>query len=77
MFVSPDRSEAFAVHVTVLNEPNARLERLRLKGLDPERRYELIGTEDVIGGDELMHAGIIRPRAHEDFSSIIYRFKAI
>ncbi|QYR23316.1 alpha-galactosidase [Paenibacillus sp. sptzw28] len=77
MFVSPDRSEAFAVHVIVLNEPNARLERLRLKGLDPERRYELIGTEDVIGGDELMHAGIVRPRAHDDFSSIVYRFKAV
>ncbi|GGD54144.1 alpha-galactosidase [Paenibacillus nasutitermitis] len=77
MFVSCDRSEALVVHVTVLNEPNARLDRLRLKGLDPDRNYEQVGTDELIGGDELMYAGIVKPQARHDYASVVYRFRAV
>lgn len=77
MFVSKDQQEVFLVHTTVLNEPNAPLSRLRLKGLDPSRVYEWIGEDQFIGGDELMFAGIAKNRPHSDFSSMSYRFKAV
>ncbi len=38
MFVSKDQQEVFLVHTTVLNEPNAPLSRLRLKGLRSQPR---------------------------------------
>jgi hypothetical protein len=31
---------------------------------------------DEFGGDELMNAGIYEPNVFEDFSAIIYHFKA-
>jgi alpha-galactosidase len=77
MFVSKDQQEIFLVHTTVLNEPNAPLSRLRLKGLDPSRVYEWIGEDQFIGGDELMFAGIAKNLPHSDFSSMSYRFKAV
>ncbi|WP_274649827.1 alpha-galactosidase [Paenibacillus humicola] len=77
MFVAPDRSEALAVHVQTLNEPNQPLGRLRLKGLDPNGRYELLGTGRAVYGDELMNAGIPKQRPHSDFASAVYRFRRV
>lgn len=74
MFVSPDQREALVVHVTVLNEPNAPLGRLKLKGLRTDFVYEWAETGEAVGGDELMYAGIAKPRPHEDYSSAVYRF---
>lgn len=77
MFVSKDKSEAFAVFVTVLQEPNPVLGRFRLQGLDAGRDYKLQGTGTVYGGDELMFAGLPKPQFHGDFSSQVFRFKAV
>ncbi|WP_336785315.1 alpha-galactosidase [Paenibacillus sp. MMO-177] len=77
MFVSKDKSEAFVVYVSVLQEANAKLDRLRLKGLDPNRDYALDGEEGAFGGDELMHAGIQAPLFHGDYSSKVFRFRAV
>ncbi|QHT62131.1 alpha-galactosidase [Paenibacillus lycopersici] len=76
MFVSPDQREALVVHVVVLNEANAPLDRLKLKGLNPDFRYEWIGTSEVAGGDELMYAGVAKERPHGDYFSSVYRFIA-
>lgn len=77
MFVSKDKSEAFVVYVSVLQEANAKLDRLRLKGLDPNRDYALDGEEGAFGGDELMNAGIQAPLFHGDYSSKVFRFRAV
>jgi alpha-galactosidase len=76
MFVSPDRREALVVHVVALNEPNAPLGRLKLKGLDSGLRYEWLGTGETLGGDELMYAGIAKERTRGDYFSTVYRFMA-
>ncbi|ACT04064.1 alpha-galactosidase [Paenibacillus sp. JDR-2] len=77
MFVSKDKSEAFVVYVSVLQEANQKLDRLRLKGLDPNFDYVLDGEEGAFGGDELMHAGIQAPLFHGDYSSKVFRFRAV
>lgn len=77
MFVSKDQSEAFVVFVSVLQEPNPRLNRFRLKGLDPNRDYKLFGEETVYGGDQLLYAGLATPQFFGDYSSKVYRFRAV
>lgn len=77
MFVSKDQSEAFVVYVSVLQEPNPKLGRFCLKGLDPNRDYKLYGEETVYGGDQLLYAGLATPQFFGDFSSKVYRFSAV
>ncbi|MFF2483299.1 alpha-galactosidase [Paenibacillus sp. NPDC058071] len=77
MFVSEDKSEALAVFVTVLAEANAPVGRFRLKGLDPQRDYVLEETGETFGGDELLFAGLPRPKLHGDYASKTYRFRAV
>ncbi|SDX38859.1 alpha-galactosidase [Paenibacillus sp. CF384] len=76
MFVSPDQREVLVVHVVELNEPNAPLSRLKLKGLRSDYSYEWIGTDEVVGGDELMYAGVAKSIPHSDYFSTVYRFAA-
>ncbi|GLH65244.1 hypothetical protein PG301_30830 [Parageobacillus sp. G301] len=75
MFVSEDKSEAFVAYFRVLAEANAPLSFLRLKGLDPNKDYEIIGSGEMYGGDELMYAGLNVPRRRGDFISVIWRLK--
>jgi len=77
MFVSGDRSEAFAAFFRVLAEPNAPLYRLTLQGLDPEKTYRLEETGETFGGDELMHFGLPVERLRGDFQSRLFVFKAV
>lgn len=77
MMVSKDKREAFVVFVTVLNEAHPPLGRFRLKGLDPDRNYRLVDTDQIYGGDELMFAGLPKPLFRSDFGSKIYRLKAV
>lgn len=74
MMVSEDGSEAFAVYVRVLAEPNAPFDWVRFMGLDPLAKYRLIGMDDEYGGDQLMYAGLPVPRLHGDYQSHIWRF---
>lgn len=76
MFVSEDKSEAFVAYFRVLAEANAPLSFIRLKGLDPEKDYELIGSGEIYGGDELMYVGLNVPQRRGDFISVIWRLKA-
>ncbi|MDO3410536.1 alpha-galactosidase [Saccharibacillus sp. CPCC 101409] len=80
-YVSEDRSQAFAAYFRVLGEPYAPLRRLKLKGLDPNKRYTVEGnigggeTGAVYGGDELMHLGLSLPSMWGDFQSVLYVIK--
>ncbi|MCK7606622.1 alpha-galactosidase [Geobacillus stearothermophilus] len=76
MFVSADRSEALVAYFRVLAEANAPLSHLRLKGLDPNQDYEIEGL-GVYGGDELMYAGVAVPHRLGDFTSMMWRLKAV
>lgn len=72
MFVSENKSEAFAAYFKVLGEPNAPLRRLKLKGLDPAKTYKLAANGQVYGGDELMHYGIQLEGIHGDYQSVLF-----
>lgn len=77
MFVSKDRGEAFVMYARVLQEPNEPLGRFRLRGLDPERDYELDRDGLVYSGDELMYAGLQAPKLRGDFQSAVFHFRAV
>ncbi|MBD2844152.1 alpha-galactosidase [Paenibacillus sp. IB182496] len=79
MFVAKDRSEAFVMFARILKQPNAPLDRFRLRGLDPQREYRLTqpgGEEAVYTGEELMYAGLPVPQFAGDFGSAVYRLAA-
>ncbi|KRQ86516.1 Alpha-galactosidase [Caloramator mitchellensis] len=75
IFVSKDKTEAIAFYFRVLGEANVPLRILRLKGLDGNRKYEIIETGSVYGGDELMNVGISIPYLNGDFRSRVFRLK--
>ena len=41
-----------------MNRPNYHSRRICLKGLDPEKRYQIEGEEGVYRGELLMKAGL-------------------
>ena len=45
---------------------------LKLKGLQEDALYNLVGTDKVFSGSELMYAGLMIPKIEEDFYSNIY-----
>jgi alpha-galactosidase len=76
IFVSEDKSEAFAAYFKVLSEPDAPIKRLVLKGLDSNKEYQIEGKKGVYGGDELMNIGIALPDLYGDYQSVVWRLKA-
>jgi alpha-galactosidase len=77
MMVSEDHSEAFAVYVRVLAEPNAPLDWITFKGLDPQAKYRVEETGAVYAGDQLMNAGVPIPQLHGDYQSQVWRLTRI
>ena len=75
-FVSPDRSEALLTHVTIRGTVDSR-RRVKLQGLDPEKRYRVEETGEVYSGDTLMHYGYRISDIHVDFASTRRHFVAI
>lgn len=76
MYVSEDKTEAFASYFKILSEPNPPLKRLNLKGLDPNKNYVIEGKDSVYGGDELMYAGIAIPDLYGDYKSAVWKIRA-
>ncbi|UTR13781.1 alpha-galactosidase [Salipaludibacillus sp. LMS25] len=62
MVVSEDKKEAIVAYYKVLAKPNDKYYRLKLKGLDPEKLYQMKGMTTSHYGDELMNIGIILSR---------------
>ena len=73
MFVAKDKSEAVFTFVQVLGRPNYRSRRIKLKGLDPVKRYKDHETGEVHSGAALMNCGI-NVSIHGDFASKVVYF---
>lgn len=67
MTVSKDKCRALVSYVCVLAKPNAKSRFLRLKGLEPDRKYEVRGK--IYTGNILMNAGIKIESRQGDFRS--------
>lgn len=67
MTVSKDKCRALVSYVCVLAKPNAKSRFLRLKGLEPDRKYEVKGK--IYTGNILMNAGIKIEARQGDFRS--------
>ena len=75
MFVAKDKSEAVFTFVQVLGRPNYRSRRIKLKGLDPERKYKSSKTGETHTGAALMNCGI-NIALDGDFKSEVIHFIA-
>ena len=60
-FVSPDKKEALLTKVTVKEDTVCRRLIVKLRGLDPDKRYECNLTKEVYSGATLMNAGVVMP----------------
>ena len=82
-FVSEDRTESLFTLVLTEPEGNPRPLHIRLKGLDPARRYRLTEIEyagcryqteeklpELLSGAALMYGGLTLPRIYGDYPSI-------
>lgn len=76
MFVSDDKSEAIVFYFRVLSEPFPPNKRLCLNGLDPNKKYRIVGTNELFFGDYLMQAGLAIQPEREDFTSLMFKLKA-
>jgi alpha-galactosidase len=78
LFVNKDKSEVIVYLFRVLAEPNAAIGSVRLTGIDKTKKYELLGTDKVYGGDELTFAGLSIPIDMKgDFQSHVWHFKEL
>ena len=73
MFVAKEKSRAVFTAVNVLGRPNYPTRRIRLAGLDPEKRYLSSDTNEVHTGAALMNCGIIID-LNGDFKSKVIEF---
>lgn len=76
---SPEKEEVLVFYFQILEEASSPFVTLKLTGLDPDRRYQLVQEPDKqFWGDELMKIGFyVRPKQIGDFISERYHFKAI
>ena len=77
MYVSRDQSEALFTLVRHHAQANILPMLVRLCGLDPNKRYEIMETGEICGGDQLMEAGLCCPLRQQDASSLLYTLKAV
>ena len=75
MSVSEDRTEAMFTLVRRMARPNEMPPLVRLQGLDPDRRYRVVETGELYGGDELMYSGLCCPLGQGDAASLVYRLR--
>ena len=67
--IAKDKSEALITYVQVMGRPNVHSRRVCVPGLDPKRSYRIEGTQQVLHGDTLMHAGLRMKNMWGDFQS--------
>ena len=77
--VSKDQTEALVTFVQVLNRPNYHSRRILLKGLKPDKKYEVTmdDTKTVYTGDVLMYAGIQVANPWGDFQAKLIHLQEI
>ncbi|PAK43062.1 alpha-galactosidase, partial [Priestia megaterium] len=77
-FVNKDKTEAMVFYFRVLAEANAPFESFKVKGLDASKKYRVVETNNVYGGDELEYIGLSIPAELKgDFQSVAYHLKAL
>lgn len=76
LFVNKEKTEAVVSYFRVLDAPNAPFRSFTIAGLDPDKRYHIQEMGKVVGGDELMYAGIAIPaNLSGDFQSLVWHLK--
>lgn len=82
MVVAKDQSEAIAAYYQSLNRVNASWLRFKLKGLHPDKKYQVTNAymSHEAYGDELMEIGLVLRRKWlnlegGDFASLIFNLK--
>ena len=77
-FTKKDKTEAIVFYFRVLAEPAAPLAVLKVKGIDIAKKYQVVGTDKVFGGDELCFVGISIPVSIKgDFQSYVWHLKEV
>ena len=78
MSVSEDRKQAV---FTLIRErglvPMIPPRLVKLQGLDPDARYRVNETGEILGGDELMTVGLCCPLSMGDAASLLYTLEAM
>ena len=74
--VSKDRSEAIVICYRRSVHPNDEIKRIRLAGLDPDRRYRVRELNQVLSGSALMNVGLVPDYPYCDFSTVKYHLTA-
>jgi alpha-galactosidase len=77
--VARDKKEALVTVITVNLTVNGPQEYIKCKGLSPDTRYRLEGggSDLVVSGMALMHAGIPVPREIPEFTAFLYHLRAV
>ena len=70
--VSKDKSAAHVVVYRRLGSPNRPPKHLRLRGLDPDKRYYIAELDRTLSGSTLMGVGLTPAFKRGDFLSITY-----
>lgn len=73
-FVSKNKRKVYVMYVRILNGATNEFDWLKLKGLQPNKIYKDVNTQQIYTGDELMKVGILLPRHPFDFHGILYEF---
>ncbi len=69
MVVSKDQTVAIAAYYKILARPNPKLQKLRLKGLNPEFQYATDKRNETYYGDELMQIGMLLDMEYTGFGT--------
>lgn len=73
MYVSDDKKEIIVTLVRQYATVNRGFTNLKLKGLDENSSYKVVGENLTLGGDILMNLGLNIPMFEGDFASKVWR----
>lgn len=76
-YVSEDKSEILVHGMIYRTEPNMLRYTVKLRGIAPEKRYLLKGSDAVYSGRALMEGGILLPRSWGDYFPIELYFREL
>ena len=77
MFISEDENEVVVSYVRPLALVNENFRSLKLTALDKNSKYEIIGEDVVLKGEELMYIGLNIPELYGDYVSKMWRLRKI
>ena len=73
--VSKDKKQALLIVYRSLCHINDHIYRVRMRGLDPNKKYYVPELEMILSGSTLMNVGIATDFKREDFTTVIYHFE--